>query len=213
MPLTQQSGSCVDCKQPSNYKVCPPCLKSRKPCARATCSSKLSRSSPYSCCYNCTCASKCCANPRDEGDALYCISCTNEWDVVCHMCQTQKTMIPFKTCNKCDEKRQQCLRCNKRKALFDITNDVSFNYCKFCKCKTFECRNMIDDDGESLHCKACQNCFCIKCQKGFAQLGSDLCRSCKSLSTQNRCGNAKCSNRVGYNQSSQSYYEFCKFCQ
>ena len=168
--------NCIDCHKPSAHKVCKTCLTQRKTCARGTCVSKIRADSAYICCYKCTCAAKGCKNQCAEGDSLYCQSCLSKWNVHCYMCADQVTVMPFKTCVPCDTKRLQCENCHQRKAVFNVEKQVSFKYCRQCKCNTPQCSGANETTQGC--CNACKACYCEVCKSKFASLGSDMCYSC-----------------------------------
>ena len=167
--------NCIDCNKASSKKLCIACLKVRNKCARGNCKSKIRPNEIYTCCYNCTCATKGCRNGREVGESLYCEACLSAWDVRCYICD-RPTLKPFKTCTECDCERKQCETCKDHKAVFNVRTQTSLKYCRQCKCKTPECGGAKETTKGC--CIACEICYCIVCKATFARIGSDKCARC-----------------------------------
>ncbi len=200
---------CVDCQTESKTKVCNDCLKQRKPCATRKCTSVINPSSEHAFCYDCTCATNGCMQPH-TAKTKYCKECINAWDIVCHICEEQKTTIPFRTCESCDtKKRSKCQNCDNR-VFFNFATHSFADFCINCKCRVREC-NENGASTKSGYCKACMSCFCTFCKKTFAVKGSELCQNCTSKQTR-KCAQENCTNFVKWDNFAKQFYLYCQTC-
>lgn len=199
---------CLDCQKESDTKVCLPCLKLRRSCANRKCTSKINTVSTWKYCFQCTCSVVGCEEPR-TAHTKFCKDCINKWDVTCHICQTAKTQIPFRTCEACNTKKHAgCTFCGEM-VFFDNATRTYAKLCFACKCKTRNCGEQREASG---HCKICMSCFCTSCKKKFAESRSTLCVECKQKEECSTCSVKGCNQKVKWSHYFKEPLLFCENC-